>query len=137
MKFTPLGLSILAAASVLAREAPVPPAADLVVRSSEKDGFVEIEGNHYTAKNGVVVQYGDSTLTGQTVTLDQSQKVVQADGDVTIQFLDKQGRAQLWRGESVRFNYVTKSIEAADFRVGQPPFFAKGHQLKAGKNRAQ
>ena len=137
MKFTPLGLSILAAAAVLARETPVPPAADLVVRSSEKDGSVEIEGNHYTAKNGVVVQYGDSTLTGQTVTLDQSQNVVLADGDVTIQFLDKQGRAQLWRGESVRFNYVTKSIEAAEFRVGQPPFFAKGHQLKAGKNRAQ
>ncbi len=137
MKFTPLGLALLATVAALARETPVEPAPELRIDSAEKDGTVEYDGKSGTANKGVVVRYGDSTLRAQKVTLDRDNQSVFAEGDVTIEHPDRQGHQQLWRGESVHYNYATKSIEAAVFRVGQPPFFASGQQLKAGKNRAQ
>ncbi len=137
MKFTPLGLAILAAAAVLARETPATPDPELIVRSSGKGSSFEFDGVHAVANDGVIVEYGSSTVTARKITLDRDHQTVFAEGDVLIQFPDKQGRMQLWRGEAVYFNYETKALSADDFRVGQPPFFAKGKQLKAGKNRAQ
>jgi lipopolysaccharide assembly outer membrane protein LptD (OstA) len=79
------------------------------------------------ATNGVKIVYGDAILTADQVTVFTTNFQLfeaVADGKVRIQ----QG-AQLWAGEHIRYNFVTRQMEAAQFRTGQPPFFASGDGL--------
>ncbi|MFM7102186.1 MAG: LPS assembly protein LptD, partial [Verrucomicrobiota bacterium] len=41
----------------------------------------------------------------------------------------------LWRGDRVKYTFATEAVEADNFRLGQPPFFASGRTLVgAGSN---
>jgi LPS-assembly protein len=141
MKFTSLGLAILFTAAGLARAEDLPgqPAAkpddEVVLTSADGMGEVEMDRatGRATAQNGVVVRYQGSTLRAKTLILDQENHLVWAEGDVVIEGMDAQGNIQLWRGDKVRYDYVTRTIEADVFRVGQPPFFAAGEKLIGGR----
>ena len=139
MKFTALGLAVLSAASALARaEEPVVAAGEIDVRSADGMGEVEFDSatGSATAQNGVVIRVQGSKLTAKKVILDQANHTVLAEGDVTIEHLDKASRTQLWRGEQARYDYITKSLVADGFRLGQSPIFASGKQLSGGQTNS-
>jgi len=137
MRFTPLGLAILMTASALAQEVVpgIPQGAEVEVRAADGQGEVEFDRTTQvaTAVNGVVVTYGTATLTARKAQLDLEHTTVLAEGDVSLQRFDPEGRAVLWRGERIRYNYVTGELSADEFRFGQPPFFAAGRHLEGGR----
>lgn len=137
MRFTPLGLAVLLTAAALGQDpAPVtPPQPDLVITSADGMGEVELDRktNIATARAGVVVRYGTAVLTAQQIRLSPDTTVIEAEGDVSIKETRPDGGTVLWRGNLVRYDYVHRTIEADEFRFGQPPYFAAGQQLRAGE----
>ncbi len=135
MKFTPLGLALLFTMAALAH-ADEPAAADDGIHIDSADGSGVIEGSVATgfkALNGVVVTYQGTTLTAHQVQIDQATHTVLAEGDVIIRHATATGRAEVWRGDKARYDYVTKSLVAEEFRVGQPPYFASARHLTSGQ----
>lgn len=137
MRFTPLGLAILLTASALAQASgptdELPPG--VILRAADGQGEVELDQRTQvaTAHNGIVVLYGDSTLTARRARVNLDSTTVEAEGDVSVQRVGPDGRAVLWRGERIRYNYVDGTLSADEFRFGQPPFFAAGRHLEGGK----
>src|SRR5262245_17528055 len=77
-----------------------------------------------TYTNGVVVKYGDATLSARRARLNQETGEVLAEGSVRLQ----QGN-EVWFGERIEYNFKTRKILATDFKAGQPPYFIKGAAL--------
>ena len=99
----------------------------LMVEALSPDGWVEMDrSGTATATNGVRVIYGNALLTAERVRVDQTSGEVEAAGRVRIQRDD-----QIWAGEEIRYNFKTRSIEAAVFRTGKSPVFAEGAKLTA------
>lgn len=138
MKFTPLGLSVLLTAAALGQLASPTSNArpELILESADGMGEVELDRktNVATARNGVVVRYGTAVLTAKSVRLNPESTQLEAEGDVSIQQTRPDGGTVLWRGQRVRYDYVRQTIEAEQFRFGQPPFYAGGDQVKGGKD---
>jgi len=145
MKFTSLGIAILltAASLALAQDPAATPAAapeeEIVITAADGQGEAEVDfaTGEATARNGVIIRYRDTTLRARRVRIDQATQNLWAEGDVQIERRDETGDVQLWRGESARYNYVTKAVEAAEFRGGQPPFFVAGKELRGAENADQ
>lgn len=142
MKFSTFGATLLLTAAALARAGDEPGAGDedIIVKTANGLGEVSFDQNTgvATAEGGVTVVYRDATLTARSVRAETGQHLLIATGDVTIIHHSKQGGAQVWRGETVQYNYVTKAISADAFRFGQPPFFASGNHLQGiATNTAQ
>jgi LPS-assembly protein len=137
MRFTPLGIAILLTAAALGQSAEPADARNDSVNIRAADGQGEAEFDRATgiatASNGVVVTYGEATLTAKKVQVDMDGKTILAEGDVSLKRVGPDGRAVLWRGERIRYNYATGSLSADEFRFGQPPFFAAGRHLEGGK----
>ena len=70
---------------------------------------------------GVRIQYGDATLTADRVTLQELTGQVTAEGHVLLR-RDK----QLWSGDRIEYNFKTRQIQAAQFKIGAAPFYAAG-----------
>ncbi|MFO1460421.1 MAG: LPS assembly protein LptD [Verrucomicrobiota bacterium] len=140
MRFTPLGLSILLTASALGQGliSTAGGGGEVTIRAADGQGDAELDLQTQiaTAANGVVVTYGTATLTARKIQLDMANTSVLAEGDVSLQRIGPDGRAVLWRGERIRYNYANETLSADDFRFGQPPFFAAGHHLEGGKTNA-
>jgi lipopolysaccharide assembly outer membrane protein LptD (OstA) len=83
-------------------------------------------GDSVIARNGVIVSHGDTRLTADRITFNRQTGVVAAQGQV---LLESQG--QLWRGEHLQYNFLTRQIEAENFRTGKAPVFAAGVGLHA------
>lgn len=81
--------------------------------------------------NGVVVKYGDATLSARRARLNQETGEVLAEGSVRLQ-----QENEVWYGERIEYNFKTRKILATDFKAGQPPFFIKGDAL-AGDQGSQ
>ena len=77
-----------------------------------------------TATNGVVVTYGDARLIANRLTLDEKSGDVVAEGMVNLQ---REG--QLWQGDRLEYNFLTKKMKAEQFKVGQVPYYAGGFGL--------
>lgn len=140
MKFTALGLAVLCTVAALARaEEGTVASADLIdVSSMDGQGQVEFDQatRNFSASKGVVVKFHESTLTAKRVQLDQENHRVLAEGDVIIHYTDKAGLVRIWRGAKARFDYVAKTVEADDFRLGQPPLFVAGQHLQGGQTNS-
>ncbi len=142
MKFTALGLAILfSATSLAAAEGPavadVRPADDEVtIEAADGMGEVELDRatGQATARNGVIVRFQGGTLRAQRVSVDQATHSAWAEGDVSIERKDARGNLQLWRGDRVRYDYLTREIGTDAFRMGQPPFFVAGEHLEGGQS---
>ena len=84
-------------------------------------------GTHVmTATNGAIVRYRDTedreaTLVADGISYDEKTGLTTADGQVSLQH-----EGQLWRGEHLEYNFLTKLIRGTDFRTGMAPFFASG-----------
>src|SRR5208283_3424452 len=74
--------------------------------------------------NGMLVRYGSAFLTADQVSVNQKTGDVVADGDVHIQ-----SEEQIWAGEHIRYNFITRQIEAEQFRTGMTPVFVVGRGL--------
>lgn len=142
MKFTRLGARVLVtAASMISRTiaddrptVPVPAvdAEEVVVKSVDADGRGELDLGTGRAgvTGGIIAQGRGVTVTARAATYDRVTQVISAEGQVVIRFAS-QGEARVWRGEKARFNFLTRQVEAEDFRLEQPPFFAAGKMLEA------
>lgn len=141
MKFTALGLAVLFTAAALVRAEEPPAAGKVHVDSVDALGTVEGDpgAGIFTASHGVVLTvegHPGTSLTAQRVQVDRANLVFYAEGDVVIRSPDRTGRVQIWRGEKARYDFVTKAIQADDFRLGQAPFFVAGRHLAAGKTNS-
>ena len=73
------------------------------------------------ASNGVFVKYGDTVLTADTVSVNQTTGKAIADGEVRIQRGD-----QIWISQHLLYNFKTHQLEAEQFRTGEQRVFAGG-----------
>lgn len=112
----------------LAVVAPLSRAADaeLTVEALDPKGEFEYDltTGMASASKGVLVRYGDALLTADRVQINQSNAVVQAEGHVRIV---REG--QTWTGDKLGYNFKEHSLEASDFRSGQPPLFVAGQAV--------
>ena len=77
-----------------------------------------------TLSNNVVIKYGNAVLVADEATLNKNTGEVNANGRVRIQSDD-----MVWVGEHVSYNFITKRMEAREFRAGKAPMFAGGEGL--------
>jgi LPS-assembly protein len=99
---------------------------DLILESLAPDGKLQyqLDTGAATSTNGVVVRYGEAILTAREIVLEHESGDVIARGSVYLQ------REQaVWRGEYLRYNFVTKQLSSGRFQVGHPPVFAAGAGL--------
>lgn len=82
--------------------------------------------NTITASNGVRIVYGEATLTARRATLNRGTGWATAEGDVLLQT-----RGAVWRGDQLRYNFLTREVQGENFRTGLVPFFAAGSALSA------
>ena len=78
-----------------------------------------------TYKNGVVIKYGPTVLTADTVQIDRQSGETYAQGNVILQ----RETGQLWRGDRLTYNFKTRVISGQNFRAGQRPYFIGGESL--------
>jgi len=114
-------LGVVAAAGLAGEPAP-----QLIVEARDASGEFEYDlaTGLATAKNGVIVRYGDAVLTAQRVIVFQDRSWVYAEGDVVLQ---REG--QSWRCDSMTYDYKNKRLDADFFRTAQSPFFAAGELI--------
>lgn len=91
----------------------------------------DLETGVVTATNGVIVTYGDAQLIANRLSLNQRTGNVVAEGMVNLQRGD-----QLWQGERLEYNFITKQMKAEEFKVGQAPYYAGGFGLNADRTNA-
>jgi LPS-assembly protein len=77
-----------------------------------------------TGTNGVLIKYGETTVTANSATLNMKTGDVEADGNVHVEAGDG-----LWVGEHVHYNFKTHQLQTEQFRTGKAPFFVSGTGL--------
>lgn len=117
--------SCLAALPCAVRAQPVQ---EWIIQPLTDEGYAWFDYEHDLAggTNGMLVRYGGAVLTADSVTVDERTGEAAADVRVRIQRAE-----EIWVSEHVRYNFVTRRIEAEQFRTGRPPFFAAGAGLHA------
>ena len=103
---------------------------ELVIRSEE---FAEVDkAGKFTVTNGLI-SYGQAVLTADHITGDVNTGEVLAEGHVRLMHGEL-----IWVSESIHYNYLTRKMEASQFRTGKSPVFTEGESLGAesreGKN---
>ncbi len=88
-------------------------------------GHIEMTATNAIGTNGVFIQYGDTTLTADSATVDWRTGQCAADGHVRI----AQGQ-MLWVGEHMDYNFKTRQMRTEEFRAGKPPVFLAGRNLQ-------
>ena len=103
-------------------------ASEWEIQPLSTNGWAWLDYEHGLAggTNGMLVQFAGAVVTADSLTVDKNTGIVTADGGVRIQ-----RDAQIWVSEHVRYNFLTREINAAQFRTGQPPFFTAGEGLHA------
>ncbi len=111
----------LASAAFCADEPP-----GIEVNALSSDGSIEYLESTLMVSDpaGVMVQYGDATVIARQVKLNRETSVVEAEGNVRLQ-----RGAEVWTGETLRYDFASRQIQASDFRTGRSPYFAAGHGL--------
>ena len=74
--------------------------------------------------NDFVVRLKDATLSAHQGDFNEKTGQFRVEGDV---FLQQDN--QVWRGERLDYNYLTKKIGSDEFRAGRAPFYAAGEGL--------
>jgi lipopolysaccharide assembly outer membrane protein LptD (OstA) len=89
----------------------------------------DLQRQTLVATNGAVVTYhdarrGDIVLTAQRIQVNQASGEASAEGGVNLR-----SDNQLWIGERLQYNFITKQIQGDEFRTGLSPVFVKGQNL--------
>jgi lipopolysaccharide assembly outer membrane protein LptD (OstA) len=105
-----------------------PPLQEWIIEPLTEEGYAwfDYEKGLAGGTNGIIVRYSGAVLTADSVTVDENSGEVAAHGRVRIQRDD-----QIWTSEHVRYNFLTRRVEAEQFRTGKPPVFAAGQDLHA------
>jgi len=74
--------------------------------------------------NGIYVNYGSTVLTADSASVNTKTGDVVADGHVRIEHGD-----QIWVGDHIDYNFLTKVMRTEQFRTGKAPVFAGGTGL--------
>lgn len=112
---------MLAGSSSLAQQ----PAWQVEALSKEGEASYDLETGRMTGTGGVVVRYGETVLTANTVSVDQTTGDTLAEGWVRIQH-----QGQIWVGERIRYNFFSRQMQSESFRTGAAPLFASGQELR-------
>lgn len=118
-----LSLALCGGGALLAAERPNEPI-DVVALGASAELEVDAATGLATGPNGVMVRQGNTVLTARRVLVDRLTGWVTAEGDVQLQ-----GNGQLWRSETLKYNFRTQEVQGETFRTGQAPFFASGDGL--------
>src|SRR5688572_29247282 len=96
---------------------------EIVIESLTGQSEVVIDYKNHIGwgTNGVVVRYTNAVLTAKQAMVKLDSGEAQAHGDVVLQ-----RGSEMWRGESLFYNFRTRELKAENFRTGKAPFFAKG-----------
>jgi LPS-assembly protein len=101
-------------------------AMDIYSLKGEEGGvFYDPDKDLAIATNGVIVKYLDVVLTADSATVNVQSGDTVADGRVRIQQGD-----QLWAGEHITYNFLTRQMASEQFRSGKSPVFAAGEKLQ-------
>jgi len=82
-----------------------------------------------TATNGISVRYGNAVLVAERATVDRNSGWVVADGAVRIE-----NEGQLWVGEHLSYNFITRQMTAEQFRTGKAPVYIAARGASGGSN---
>ena len=74
-----------------------------------------------TLTNGVTIRHQGAVLKARRARLNMETGECMAEGDVRLE-----GDGKVWTSDKLRYNFKTRQIVGEDFKVGQPPYFAKG-----------
>jgi lipopolysaccharide assembly outer membrane protein LptD (OstA) len=98
----------------------------LEVRAQGPDALFEYEENTATVTDpsGVLVTYGEAQMTARKVRFNRHTGEVEAEGDVRLQ----RGK-EVWIGERLAYNFVTRELRADAFRSGLAPVYLTGQGL--------
>lgn len=80
-----------------------------------------------TSPAGVQVTQGDATLTARSVRFERDSGEVEAEGDVRLQ-----RGTEIWSGERLQYNFLTRNLRTENFRAGMKPLFLEGSALAGG-----
>ena len=124
-------LTLAAIAFAVSVSAQVKPELALKIRTLSNSGDNgQIEWDSKTGMavitNGVEITYGDAVLTADEARVNSTTGEVLAAGHVRILRDDL-----AWTGDSIRYNFKTRQLEAEVFRTGHWPVFAAGENLGA------
>ncbi len=118
--------SVLAAAG----SAPLSAADDIVIEihSTSDDGGVSYHTDTgiVTITNGFVATYLDVVLSAESGQINRNTGEMLLEGSVYLQRDD-----QVWRGDRLSYNFLTRQMAAGPFRTGRPPFFAAAQGMTA------
>jgi LPS-assembly protein len=88
-------------------------------------GEISFTQSGASGTNGIFVQYGDTTLSADGVSVKFDTGETTADGHVRIE-----RTGQLFVGEHINYNFKTHEMRTEQFRTGKPPVFAAGSGLQ-------
>lgn len=114
-------LAVIGASSLSAAD-------DAFLEISSESGIVDYEFDTgvATVTNGFVARYQDVILSADYGQLNRETGDMRLEGSVYLQRED-----QVWRGDQLRYNFLTRQMAAETFRTGRPPFFAAAEGLTA------
>jgi lipopolysaccharide assembly outer membrane protein LptD (OstA) len=109
--------------------------ASLCLQAAEEEERIEIEavnpgqvdfdyGTGIATLTDFVVRYKGAVLTAQRGRLNEKTGDVLAEGSVILE-----SENAIWRGERLQYNFLSKQLQAGQFRTGRAPFFAAGQGL--------
>jgi lipopolysaccharide assembly outer membrane protein LptD (OstA) len=96
-----------------------------------KGGKVEalVTNDVVIATEGVEVTYLGGVLTAERAEVNMKTGEVHAEGRVRLLRDD-----MVWTGDNVSYNFVTRKMATAQFRVGQPPYFVAGKSASGDRS---
>ena len=87
--------------------------------------FYVTSDNTIVGTNGMCVQWGETVLTADSVTVHSTTGEAVSRGHVHI---ERSGL--IWVGEDVRYNFKTHQMQSTEFRAGNTLVFVQGEQLQ-------
>lgn len=101
------------------------------VKALTPSGSVEYDTRRdvFSATNGISVRYGTAVLVAERATVDRQSGWVVADGAVRVE-----NEGQLWVGEHLSYNFLTRQMTAEQFRTGKAPVYVAARGASGGSN---
>jgi LPS-assembly protein len=120
-----LGLAGLGFAAPMLAESKVP----WEINALTPDGTVDydLRTGIASATNGISIRYGNALLVAERASVDRLSGWVVADGAVRIE-----NEGQIWVGEHLSYNFLTRQMTAEQFRTGKAPVYLSARSLAGG-----
>jgi LPS-assembly protein len=114
-------------------------AAPFLAQGAQEESKWEVfapNGADYDAKsglakgtNGITVKYSGTTLVADRAEVNKESGAAVAEGHVVLQHA-----GEIWKGESLQYNFKTKEVLGRNFKSGHAPFFVQGEIFAGDQN---